>query len=142
MKKTSSRFEKEWVADNRGRKLPYPLVDGDYQSSYFFSLIEEFELALKAGIPLTLGTALLCAKEQAGRNILRFKYPNRHFFQNRECFDEFLHKYMGYGKISSNRYDIFRNGVMHAGLPKPDNGSGIGLKPPLEIITKRQMSRI
>lgn len=61
-----SRFEKEWTKDNRGRAIPYPLVDGDYQSSYFFSLIDEFELALKARIPITLGIGLLCAIEQAG----------------------------------------------------------------------------
>ena len=68
-----SRFDQEWAVDNRGRKLPYPLVDGDYQSSYYFSLIQEFELALKARIPLTLSLALLCAIEQAGRDVLRFQ---------------------------------------------------------------------
>jgi hypothetical protein len=127
--KSASRFEKEWALDNSGRKLPHPLVDGDYQSSYYFGLMDEFELALRARIPLTLGIALLCAIEQAGRDVLRFKYPDRHYNQNRECFDEFLHKYMGYRKISSNRYNIFRNGLVHSGLPKSENGSGIDLEP-------------
>jgi hypothetical protein len=142
VKKSASRLEKEWAVDNRGRKLPHPLVDGDYQSSYYFSLIEEFEQALKARIPLTLGMALLCAIEQAGRDVLRFKYPNRHYFQNRECFNEFLHKYMAYGKISSNRYDIFRNGVVHAGLPKSENGGGVGLEPHVYFLISRKLTRV
>jgi hypothetical protein len=71
---------------------------GGYQSSYYFSLLEEFERGLKARIPLTLGMALLCAIEQAGREVLRFKHPDRDHFQNRECFDEFLNNYMGYRK--------------------------------------------
>ena len=68
-------FEKEWAKDNRGRALPYPLVDGDYQSSYFFGLVAEFERALKARVPLTLSIGLLCAIEQAGREVLRFRIP-------------------------------------------------------------------
>ena len=143
MKRTVSRFEKEWAADNRGRKLPLPLVDGDYQSSYYFSLLEELERALKARIPLTLGMALLCAIAQVGRDVLRFKHPDRDHFQNRECFDEFLHNYMGYRKISLNRYDIFRNGLVHHGLPKSENGGGVGLdEPPLHFPTRRKLNRV
>jgi hypothetical protein len=142
VKKTGTKFQKEWAVDNRGYKLPYPLVDGNYQSSYYFSLIEEFELALQARIPLTLGMALVCAIEQAGRDVLRFKRPQQNYLQNRECFDEFLHKYMGYGKISSNRYDIFRNGLVHAGLPKSDNGSGVGLETHLNFLTSRKLNRV
>jgi hypothetical protein len=129
VKKSPNRFEKEWAVDNRGRSLPHPLVDGDSQSSYYFGLIEEFEQALKARIPITLGMALLCAIEQAGRDVLRFKYPNQHYFKNRQCFDAFLHEYMGYGKISADRYDIFRHGLVHSGLPKSDSGGGVGLEP-------------
>src|SRR5262245_61915754 len=60
-------FEEEWAKDNRGRTLPFPLVDGDFQSSYFFSLIEEFGQMLKARAPLTLSIGLLCAIEQGER---------------------------------------------------------------------------
>jgi hypothetical protein len=142
VKRTVSKFEKEWAVDNRGRKLPLPLVDGDYQSSYYFGLLEEFERALKARIPLTLGMALLCAIEQAGRDVLRFKHPDRNDFQNRECFDQFLHKYMTYEKISSNRYDIFRNGLVHHGLPKSENG-GVGPdEPHLHFLTSKKLNRV
>jgi hypothetical protein len=137
VKKRPSRFEEEWALDTRGRKLPHP-----FQSSYYFGLIEEFEQALKVRIPLTLGMSLLCAIEQAGRDVLRFKNPNRHYFENRECFDEFLHNYMAYRKISSNRYDIFRNGVVHSGLPKSENGGGIGLEPHVNFLIRRKLNRV
>jgi hypothetical protein len=137
-----SRFEKEWAKDNRGHDLPYPLVDGDYQSSYFFGLVDEFERALKARVPLTLGLGLLCAIEQAGRGVLRFRNPDRHYFENRECFDEFLQKYMGYRKIASNRYDIFRNGIVHSGFPKSEKRSGIGLDTSAYYLSRKKLKRV
>src|SRR5262249_13954211 len=96
-------------------------------------------LALKARIPLTLSLALLCAIEQAGRDVLRFKTPDRDSYKNRKCFDEFLHNYMAYQKISSNRYDIFRNGVVHSGLPKSENRSGVGLEPHVIFLNSRKL---
>ena len=53
-KRLTSRFEKEWATGRGGRPVPYPLVDGDYQSSYFFDLLVEFEHALESRLPLTL----------------------------------------------------------------------------------------
>lgn len=136
-----SRFEKEWAKGSGGRVLPYPLVDGDYQSSYFFGLLDEFERALTARVPLTLGIGLLCAIEQAGREVLRFKHPTRHRFENRECFDEFLHKYMGYKKIASNRYDIFRNGMVHSGLPKSEKG-GVGIETHVYYLSRKKLKKV
>lgn len=135
-------FEKEWAKDNRGRALPYPLVDGDYQSSYFFGLVAEFERALKARVPLTLSIGLLCAIEQAGREVLRFRNPSRDRLENRECFDEFLQTYMGYKKIASNRYNIFRNGIVHSGLPKSEKGSGIGLNTSAHYLSRKKLERV
>jgi hypothetical protein len=140
MTKRMSRFDKEW-AIGRGR-LPYPLVDGDFQSSYFFGLLEEFERALKARLTLTLGVSLLCAIEQAGREILRFKHPTKVWFENRECFDEFLHSYMGYKPIATNRYDVFRNGVVHSGLPKTERQAGVGLEVPESFLSRRKLNRV
>jgi hypothetical protein len=126
MKKRISRFDKEWAIGRGG--LRYPLVDGDFQSSYFFGLLEEFERALKPRLTLTLAVSLLCVIEQAGREILRFKHPGKVWFENRKCFDEFLHHYMGYRPIATNRYDVFRNGVVHSGLPKTKYPEGLDLK--------------
>ncbi len=142
-KRIRSRFEEEWAKDNRGRDIPYTLVDGDYQSSFFFELILEFERTLEARVTITLAIALLCAIEQAGREVLRCKYPNRERFENRECFDEFLQKYMGYRKIASNRYNIFRNGIVHSGFPKSDvDGSGIGLHITAQYLSRRKLKRV
>jgi hypothetical protein len=50
---------------------------------------------------------------------------------------------MGYRKISLNRYDIFRNGLVHHGLPKSENGGGVGLdEPPLHFLTRRKLNRV
>jgi hypothetical protein len=140
MTKRISRFDKEWAIGRGG--LPYPLVDGDFQSSYFFNLLEEFERALKARLTLTLAVSLLCAIEQAGREILRFKHPGKDRFENRKCFDEFLHHYMGYRPIATNRYDVFRNGVVHSGLPKTKYLAGVGLKVHESFLSRRKLKRV
>ena len=49
---------------------------------------------------------------------------------------------MGYSKISSNRYDIFRNGVVHHGLPKSDNGSGVGLETHLNFLNRHKIKKV
>jgi hypothetical protein len=108
----------------------------------FFSLIDEFRRTINARAPLTLGLALLCAIEQAGREVLRIRHPNRDRFQNRECFDEFLHKYMGYRKIASNRYDIFRNGIVHSGLPKSEKGSMVGLDTHVYFLSRKKLKKV
>jgi hypothetical protein len=141
-KRTVSGFEREWAKDNRGRSLPYALVDGDFQSSYFFELINEFRRALKARVTLTLAMGLLCAIEQAGRGVLRYRQPDRDWFENRKCFDEFLQKYMGYRKIASNRYDIFRNGIVHGGLPESKNGTGVGLSTTDYYLSRRKIKKL
>jgi hypothetical protein len=144
MTKHISRFDKEWAIGRGG--LPYPLVDGDFQSSYFFDLLEEFERALKARLTLTLAVSLLCAIEQAGREIVRFKHPSKHpgkvWFQNRECFDEFLHNYMGYRPIATNRYDVFRNGVVHSGFPKTKRQWAVGLEVHESFLSRRKLKRV
>jgi hypothetical protein len=141
-KRLTSRFEKEWATGRGGRPVPYPLVDGDYQSSYFFDLLVEFEHALESRLPLTLAVAILCAIEQAGREILRFKHPGQVRFDNRQCFDEFLHNYMGYRPIAANRYDIFRNGVVHSGIPKTKRQSGIGLEVHELFLSRNKLKRV
>jgi len=141
-KRSMIQFQKEWVMDNYEKKLPYSLIDGNFQSSYYFALIEEFEIALKDKIPLTLGTALLSAIEQAGRDILRYKNPSKYYFDNRKCFDEFLLRYMGYKKIKANRYDIFRSGVIHSGLPKNEGPALIGIDTHPNFLKQRGINSV
>jgi hypothetical protein len=141
-KRIVSEFEKEWAKDSRGRKLPYPLVDGKFQSAFLFSLIDEFKATFEARAPLTLSLALMCAIEQAGRSVLMIRHPNRDYFGNRECFDEFLQKYMGYRKIVSNRYDIFRNGIVHTGFPKSEKGSGVGLDTHVYFLSRKKLKGV
>jgi hypothetical protein len=141
-KRIVSQFDEEWAKDNRGRKIPYRLVDGDFQSSRYFSLIDEFKRAAKARVTLTLAFGLLCAIEQAGRDVLQFKHPNRDYFGNRECFDEFLQKYMGYKKIASNRFDIFRNGIVHHGFPKSEKASGVGIDSHVYFLSRMKLKEV
>ena len=91
---------------------------------------------------LTLAMGLLCAIEQAGREVLKYRQPDRDWFENRKCFDEFLQKYMGYRKIASNRYDIFRNGIVHSGFPKSEKDTGVGLNITDHYLSRKKLKKV
>lgn len=137
-----NKFKKEWVKNEKGKKYPYPLFDGEYNTSYYFSLIIEFEVALQNKLTITLGISLMSAIEQAGRYVLRNKKVSENIITNKLCFNEFLEKYMNYKKIKANRYDIFRNGMIHHGLPKTDNTCGIGPESHPYILKKMGIKKV
>jgi hypothetical protein len=98
------------------------LVDGNYQSSFFFSLIDEIKKAIKDRSYLVSTLALLCGIEQAGREVLRF-VESKNRYNNTDCFNYFLEKYMGYGPLlraQPRLYDTFRNGMAHEGFIKAE----------------------
>lgn len=93
------------------------LIDGDYQTSFFFSLIDELKKAIENKLYLTSAITLLCCIEQAGREVLRFLKPNNSY-NNTDTFNYFLENYMDYGPLLKSYpklYDTFRNGLTHEG---------------------------
>ena len=49
---------------------------------------------------------------------------------------------MGYRPIAANRYDIFRNGVVHSGIPKTERQSGIGLEVHELFLSRNKLKRV
>lgn len=49
---------------------------------------------------------------------------------------------MGYRKIASNRYDTFRNGMVHSGLPKSEKGGGLGLDITTYYLSRTKLKRV
>ena len=59
---------------------------------------------------------LFCYSEVIGRKIIRYKFPDREYIKNKECFNLFFKEYMGYEKLLGEYediYDWYRNGLCH-----------------------------
>lgn len=111
------------------------LINGDYQSSILFVFVDEIKSSLYRRHHLVGLISILCLIEITGREILKFKKPNK-TFNNTECFNYFLMHYLNYKeelKSDPKLYDKLRNGMVHEGFPKKGSfGTGFikkSLKP-------------
>ena len=49
---------------------------------------------------------------------------------------------MDYRKVASNRYDIFRNGIVHSGLPKSEKGNGLALNTSEYFLSRKKLMKV
>ena len=80
-------------------------------------MVGDIRGAKEAGVYYLVGLGLFCYTEIVGRDILKYRNPQKTYFSNPKCFNLFLGEYMGYKKLleeyGNGLYDWFRNGFCH-----------------------------